>query len=131
MKALAEADKIVCEMGYELDPDAVRVRYGEGWHPKRSSDQARAQGANFAEASEAPDLVAPEVDALLEVTAPSWQGMVAQVQALLAQSDDLAQVQQALLESYGQLDSAELVKLMAAAYALAQLKGMDAVQAEG
>lgn len=85
----------------------------------------------FAEASEAPDLVAPEVDALLEVTAPSWQGMVAQVQALLAQSDDLAQVQQALLESYGQLDSAELVKLMAAAYALAQLKGMDAVQAEG
>lgn len=44
----------------------------------------------FAEANEAPDLVAPEVDALLEVTAPSWQGMVAQVQALLAQSDDLA-----------------------------------------
>jgi phage gp29-like protein len=89
---------------------------------------AAPASAAFAEASQAPDPVAPQVDALLEASAPQWQGMVAQVQSLLAQTDDLAQVQQALLEAYGQLDSAELVKLMAAAYALAQLKGMDAVR---
>lgn len=33
-KALAEADKIVSEMGFELDEPTVRAKYGEGWHKK-------------------------------------------------------------------------------------------------
>lgn len=33
-KALAEADKIVSDMGFELDEPTVRARYGEGWHKK-------------------------------------------------------------------------------------------------
>lgn len=33
-KAMAEADKIVSDMGFELDEPTVRARYGEGWHKK-------------------------------------------------------------------------------------------------
>lgn len=34
VKAMAEADKIVYEMGFELDVDTVRAKYGEGWSKK-------------------------------------------------------------------------------------------------
>lgn len=68
---------------------------------------------------------------LLTSSAPVWTGIVQQLQRLIEQADDLAQIQQTLVQAYGHLDSAELVKLMAAAMALAELKGMDAIQAEG
>jgi len=34
VKAMAEADKIVYDMGFELDVDTVRAKYGEGWSKK-------------------------------------------------------------------------------------------------
>ena len=34
VKALAEADKLVYDMGFELDEATVRARYGEGWHKR-------------------------------------------------------------------------------------------------
>ena len=33
-KALAETDKVVSEMGFELDEDTIKAKYGEGWSKK-------------------------------------------------------------------------------------------------
>ena len=70
-KALAEADKIVSDMGFELDEPTVRARYGEGWHKKQGESAAAAPGqvpaapTSFAEAGH----VAAETDALDELAA--------------------------------------------------------------
>ena len=45
-------------------------------------------------------------------------------------AEDLGELQTALLDAYGDLNTAELTRLMAAAFALAELKGMAAVRLE-
>lgn len=70
-KALAEADKIVSEMGFEMDEPTVRARYGEGWHKKQAASAPVAPAvdpavpASFAE----PGHAATEPDALDELAA--------------------------------------------------------------
>ena len=82
-----------------------------------------------------PDPVAnlgPELtDPLLASTQPAWQRMLATLQTLVNESDSPAALQQAILDAYGGLDSAELVRMMAAAMALAELKGMADAQDDG
>ena len=64
----------------------------------------------------------------------TWGAMVEQVQALVERAGSLAELQRALTEAYGGLDSDQLVRVMAAALALAELRGMadvvDEVRAE-
>lgn len=90
---------------------------------------AFAQGDPSAAPSKDP--VADEVQTLMVQAGATWSTLIAQVQQLVQGADSLAQVQATLIEAYGNLDSAQLVKLMAAANAMAQLKGMDAARAEG
>jgi phage gp29-like protein len=85
---------------------------------------ANTQGASFSEASQDP--VASATDTLVTASAPQWAAMVAQLQTLVDQAPSLSALQQTLTQAYGAMDSADLVKLMAAAYALAELKGIDA-----
>jgi phage gp29-like protein len=59
---------------------------------------------------------------------PAWARLLDQVKTLVDQAGSLAELQGTLVAAYGDLDSTELVKLMAAAYALAELKGMDAAR---
>jgi phage gp29-like protein len=69
------------------------------------------------------------IAARLEVAGqPAWGSLVDQVKALVDQAASLAELQGTLVAAYGGLDSAELVKLMAAAFALAELRGMDAAR---
>ena len=88
---------------------------------------------SFAQASleQALDPLQPQVDTLMAASAPTWSALVAQLQTLVDQAPSVAQLQQSLTQAYGALDSGELVKLMSAALALAELKGMDAAQGEG
>lgn len=62
--------------------------------------------------------------------APAWHALLGQIQALVEQADSLGALQDALLGAYGDLDSAELVKIMASALALAELKGLAEVPAQ-
>ncbi|MBL8351209.1 MAG: DUF935 family protein [Burkholderiaceae bacterium] len=78
----------------------------------------------------APDPTAAEQDALASGAAPAWGRMLDQIAALVDQADDLAALQRALVDAFGSLGDDELVKLMAAAFALAELKGMAAAQAD-
>lgn len=70
------------------------------------------------------------IDALMQHGQPAWDGIAAQLQALVDGSDNLVQLQQAMTQAYGGLDADQLVKLMAAAMALAELKGMDTARTD-
>ena len=85
----------------------------------------------FAEAALAvpgADPLQAQTDALVAASAPQWAAMVDQLQALVDQAQTPQALQRAMVQAYGALDSGELVKLMAAAMALAELKGMDAAR---
>lgn len=62
--------------------------------------------------------------------APAWAVMVDQVRAIVDQAADFGELQGALVAAYGSLDSADLVRVMEAAFALAELKGIAAVREE-
>lgn len=72
-----------------------------------------------------------DTNALVAAAAPGWTAMAEQLQTIVDQAQSLGELQQAMVNAYGGLASGELVKLMAAAMALAELKGLDAVRAEG
>lgn len=95
---------------------------------------AATAGPAFAEPAAPSPVATPATELtepLLASTQPAWQRMLGQLEAVVAQADSPAALQQAVLDAYGGLDSAELVRLMAAAMALAELKGMDDARADG
>lgn len=88
--------------------------------------------AEFAEAALADpgDPTAAELARLEAAAAPAWDRLIDQVRAIVDRAADFAELQSALVAAYGALDSAELTRLMAAAFALAELKGMDAARGD-
>lgn len=86
-KALADTDKVVSDMGFEMDEDTVRAKYGEGWSKKAAPDPQGTilpattsnqifpdapRPSNFAEA----DAVKPQPDALdslVDSVQAEWQ----------------------------------------------------------
>ena len=71
-----------------------------------------------------------ETDILMQHGQPVWDGIVSQLETLVSNATSLAQLQQSLTDAYGGLDTDQLVKLMAAAMALAELKGIDAARTD-
>lgn len=94
---------------------------------------AQAAGGNAAtvafaqQQGGAPDPTAEHTDTLAGAAAPAWAALIDQLQAIVGAAPDLVTLQRRLVDAYGGLDAAELAKLMAAAFALAQLEGMAAV----
>jgi phage gp29-like protein len=78
----------------------------------------------FAERSTSPDLV----DQLAEVTDTPMGELIASIGDMVAAARDLPSLQRTLLASYGNLDTDRLAEIMAAAFALAELKGMAEVR---
>lgn len=92
---------------------------------------AFAQGVLGAAAADAQaDPTAAEQAALASAAAPAWGSLLDQVGALVDAAKTPDELSQALTLAYAQLDAGVLVKLMAAAFALAELKGMAAVADE-
>ncbi|MEG0051676.1 MAG: DUF935 family protein [Comamonas sp.] len=93
-KAMAEGDKIVSEMGFEMDEDTVRAKYGEGWSkmvPPSSapSPQPKARGsASFAEPAAISTAQPDALDALIDAEQSQWHPaidpLMAPIKALLA-----------------------------------------------
>lgn len=153
LKAASETDVNVSTMGFKPTLEAIRARYGDGWDktppppppvppllpsgsppvPDAGAQPGNGSAASFAEAAKAAkqiDPVGPATDALMQVCTPLWSALVDQIQALVNSAGSLPELQQILVQAYGDLDTTELVKLMAAAMALAELRGMDAVHSE-
>ena len=88
-RVMAETDKIVSEMGFELDSDTVRAKYGAGWSktestpspvpasvlpPPTGSDALPVQRVDFAEAGA---VATPDaVDALIAQELAHWQPLL-------------------------------------------------------
>ncbi|MDQ2822448.1 MAG: DUF935 domain-containing protein [Pseudomonadota bacterium] len=69
-------------------------------------------------------------DILAGVTAPAWAELVDSVKALVEQATDLTALQRSLVKAFGGAPQETIVRLMGAAMALAELKGMvDVVDA--
>jgi len=83
----------------------------------------------FAEAT-AVDPLQSDVDTLTRDSAPLWDDLVKQLQTLVDGATSLVDLQKTLVEAYGDLDNTELVKLMSAGMALAELKGIESVRKE-
>lgn len=88
---------------------------------------AAAPAAAFAQPVDKPDPTGPELQRLQQTGDAAFASLVDQVGALVQQASDLPTLQRTLTDAYGALDSQELVKLMSAAFALAELKGMASV----
>lgn len=159
-QSVAETDKLIHEMGYELDEDTLRSKYGEGWRKKAigapqdgatgdskdapSPAKGQAQStkydaalinvASFAEATKAATMsaIATLTRSLGEGSSGVVEGWIAQLQALVNDPtyDTPAALQEALLGAYGQLPTGQLQELMQLAFTLAQLQGMDAAAQE-
>lgn len=145
-KTQAEGDKLVSDMGFELDENSVRAKYGEGWRKRATPSVVPPVGAptqpvpgapttaSFAEGSGSTtktDAVAALTQSLDAAAAPQWQRVVDDLQVLVNEASDEKAMQAALLNAYAGLDTEDLTRLMAAAFALAELKGMDAARTAG
>lgn len=68
------------------------------------------------------------VDALATVTAPAWSALIDSVKAMVDQATDLTALQRDMVATFGGAAPDAMVDLMAAAFALAALKGISDVQ---
>lgn len=110
----AEAVAVFQAMGYRIDWD-----WRDAWRDARSHALAYAEAAATAE-----DPVAAETAALSGAAGPAWEETLAAIAREVGRAPDLATLQRRLTDLYGGLDTGDLVNVMAAAFALAELKGM-------
>jgi phage gp29-like protein len=134
----SEVDKTLYEMGYEPESiDYINETYGGKWvkkTPPSGTPGAQsgvvpapngAAATQFAEASAPlPDPVAGETDQLAAAGAPTFDAILAAIGREVDSAPDLVTLQRRLTAMYGALDTKALANLMAAAFALAELKGM-------
>lgn len=93
------------------------------------------EGAEFAQPAVKQSLMVADPTAadaarLESAAQPLVDDLIAGVSQMVDAAEDLGELQTALLDAYGDLNTAELARLMAAAFALAELKGMAAVRGE-
>lgn len=138
-KTMAEADKIVHDMGFKMSLQGVRERYGEHWEAAPSKApaavpvpgqqlDANRELANFAEPSQATQDNITRL--LLQVGAPIMDDWVERLATLVDSHAEPSALQDALLSAYGTLPNEQLVEVMALAMELAELQGRDAVLGE-
>jgi phage gp29-like protein len=94
------------------------------------AQQADAAKAEFSEVQAVEIPQADDSDRLSTATQPTVDDLLGTISEMVNSAGDLTELQRNLLNAYGDLDSAELTSLMAAAFALAELKGIAAVRLE-
>lgn len=114
--------------------DKLRIPLPVNNEPVLGGPAAQPPAALAALAAKLPDAASRPLDAdlsaLSSAAQPEVDDMLATMLRLVESAPDLPSLQMALVDLYGGLDSDELVRLMSAAMALAELKGMDAVRSE-
>lgn len=151
LKAASETDKNVSEMGFKPTLEGVKARYGEHWEEALQpaalppGTPGALPGGHIAQDGAASD-AGPAATAANFAEGTGWAVRVARVlgdggdevlrdwmERIRVMVDDARspdQLRDRLLTAYGDLPAAELVELMALAFAAAELAGMDAVLAE-
>lgn len=131
---LQEGD--IAEPAPVVAPPAAAV---DGKNPAKTAadadaDPAKDAAPQFAEPtikqSLSVDPLAADLERLAAAAQPAVDSLVATISGIVDAAPDLNALQDSLLAAYGDLDSARLVEVMAAGYALAELKGLAAVRGE-
>jgi phage gp29-like protein len=125
----AERDERISKMGFKPTLKYIQDKYGGEWVVVNAPVVAdiaglpSPQSAQFAE-----PLPSDGMDALANTlginTATHWDALIASVKKRVDAATDLTVLQQDLVASFGDLPTDELVRVMAAGLALAELKGM-------
>jgi len=140
LKACADKDKLIFDMGYRPTLKYITEKY-EGEYtevqpvpvvPVASSNADTvpavtdpAVNAQFAEVAPEvdPSPVSAQADLLAQQAAPVLKSWVETIRSKVDTADSLDSLRDDLLNSYGDLDSTELVKVMALAFACSDLSG--------
>ena len=150
LKAAADKDKILFDMGFRPTLKYVTDKYGEGYEEKPTPDlntpdrAANAGGslpvntgqvdnpAQFAEgeANIDPTSVDSQTEQLSQEAGASVKAMIDQIAAFSEQAESLEELRDQLLASYGDLDSEKLTNVMAMGFAAAELSGRFDVEGE-
>lgn len=117
----AERDNKIKALGFTPTLAYVQETYGDGWEETQTEDIETnpAANQNNAEFAEVP---------LAQDTATTWEKTANKLQNIVNEAPNLASLQNTLLAEFANISPDELVGVMAAAFALAELKGMDEVQ---
>lgn len=112
-KSMIEGDKQIHEMGFELEEDQAKARYGEGWSKRQTPDPTPvvlpstpsvpadpadpARPLDFAEASRSTAQETDMLDQLIDSERAQWQpmldGMLTPVRELLDHEEELTAAQ--------------------------------------
>lgn len=125
IKLRAERDQILFSMGLRPD-DAYQAENYPGWTMQKQPTQGVK--VEFAE-NNAPAVTRSDTLAtqLSVESAPHWDAMLEKLRGIVNHADSLESLRDDLLASFADLPSDELVKVMAAGFALAELAGMSDV----
>lgn len=135
----AERDTKVKALGFKPTLQYVQDTYGGEWEESVANESATKvlqvqqktqQVASTEFASPTPSATQEFEDTLAQDAAPQWQAKLTKIQTLVNNTDNMSALQSALLAEFAMGPEDELVNVMAAAYALAELKGMDDVRTE-
>jgi phage gp29-like protein len=141
LKARAERDKVLFDMGWGLKQERVDEIYGEGYEPvgqdpgqvtEQPTEQAAASAGHAccATGGDEPDEVDAQVDNLATQTRPHIDPLINTIKTELAAASSLEDFQNRLLATYGRLDTEELANVMALAFSAAELAGRFEAQEE-
>lgn len=133
LKAHAERDVRIKSLGFKPTLDYITATYGEGWeidpNPTRTPINLNPQQANasFAEPDQVTQNQITRENQLSTEAAPAWNKMLDSVKSIVDKATSLQGLRDDLLASFTELDAADLAKVMAVAFATAELAGMDDV----
>ncbi len=131
LKARSGRDKNLFAIGYRPTLEEVQKTYGGEWEsvPATSlpANQPAQADANFAEPA---NTVYPDdqlADRLSIEGAPAWNATLAQIRQIVDKAESLEELQSDLLAAFGSLPQDDLVKVMQAGFAVAELAGVSDV----
>lgn len=135
LKARAERDVKIKGLGFKPTLEYITDTYGEGWEldaapsplapiPKGEGDK---NNASFAEHDQVTQNQITREDQLSTEAAPAWNKMLDSVKAIVDKATSLEGLRDDLLASFAELNMEDLAKVMAVAFAAAELAGMDDV----
>lgn len=128
----ADRDTKVKQLGFKPSLNYVQETYGGEWTESATEVPQVLQQAQQAGQAEFAEPVADTTDGLSDAlttdTQPLWRNRLSRIEALVESSESLELLQKSLLAEFAQGPEDELVNVMAAAFALAELRGMSDVQ---
>lgn len=131
IKIRAERDKILFEIGLKPTTDYMAENY-PGWEisvpPKKKGSDTSAE---FSEAAQDKPHPADALAAQLAIeAAPYWNEILEKLRGIVKNAQSLESLRDELIASFGDLPKDELVKVMAAGFAVAELTGIGDVIAD-